>query len=90
VAAQAYYRQSQDVENEMGASRARVRAERKLGELLKRMAENGERDPGAAHAPRGAGRGPTLDDLGIPSDRASRAMQLAISALAFSTMGSER
>jgi hypothetical protein len=64
------------------ASRIRVRAERKLGEILKRMAETGERATRESHgrgiqssvAPRDTR---TLDDLGIPRDRASRAMQLA-------------
>ena len=43
VAAQAYYRQAQDVDNEMQCSRWRVQAERKLGEILTRMAKTGER-----------------------------------------------
>lgn len=81
VAAQAYYRQSQDVENEIGASRVRVRAERKLGEILKRMAENGERaGQGGDRRSDDAEsklRGATLKDLQIQPDRASRAMQLA-------------
>lgn len=38
VAAQAYFRQSQDVENEMQASRIYLLAERKLGALLKERA----------------------------------------------------
>ena len=74
VAAQAYFRQSQDVENEMEASRIRVRAERKLGEILKRMADKGERTTRQTARSSSAVR---LDDLGIPKDRASRAMQLA-------------
>ena len=74
VAAQAYFRQSQDVDNEMQASRIRVRAERKLGAILKRMAANGERVKGR---PSPESRGATLAELGIPNDRASRAMQLA-------------
>lgn len=89
VAAQAYFRQSQDVENEMQASRIRVRAERRLGEVLRRMAEAGERASGRNLAGKASDgsvlvsrdatpeRQPTLADLGIPRDRASRAMQLA-------------
>lgn len=80
VAAQAYYRQSLDVDNEMRSSRIRVRAERRLGEILKRMRENGERaSPNGEvnqHTQGVASRN-TLADLGIPRDRASRAMQLA-------------
>jgi hypothetical protein len=68
-------RQSQDVDNEMDASRIRVRAERRLGEILKKMAENGERK--AAGRPDENGSAARLLDLGIPKDRASRAMQLA-------------
>lgn len=80
VAAQAYYRQSRDIENELAASRIRVRAERKLGEKLQRMRETGERSDGRNAPNVLASRGATpttLSDLGIPRDRASRAMQLA-------------
>lgn len=82
VAAQAYFRQSQDTENEIEASRIRVRAERRLGEILKAMAANGERasrQDTLKQAPMspGATSAPTLADLGIPRDRASRAMKLA-------------
>jgi hypothetical protein len=75
VAAQAYFRQSQDLENEMHANRTRVRAERQLGVILRRMAENGERKiQGYAVKSRDA---TSLEELGIPKDRASRAMRLA-------------
>ena len=77
VAAQAYFRQSQDVENEMEASRIRVRAERRLGEILKRMAETGERARAGDIRPGVDSSAARLSDLGIPRDRASRAMQLA-------------
>jgi hypothetical protein len=81
VAAQAYYRQSLDVENEMECSRMRVQAERQLGVVLKRMSANGERakpgEPKSQQMSRGATSETTLADLGIPRDRASRAMQLA-------------
>jgi hypothetical protein len=76
VAAQAYFRQSMDVENEIGASRIRLRAERRLGELLHQMRGNGERDRGGRRSDNES-HGATLSDLGIPRDRASRAMQLA-------------
>lgn len=82
VAAQAYFRQSQDLDNEIEASRIRVRAERRLGQILKEMAASGERATKQGtlkQAPmsRGATSAPTLADLGIPRDRARRAMQLA-------------
>jgi hypothetical protein len=52
-----------------------VRAERRLGEVLRAMAENGERKiQGNAVKSRDA---TSLEELGIPKDRASRAMQLA-------------
>ena len=45
------------------------------------MAERGERatngEPKSQQMSRGATSAPTLSDLGIPRDRASRAMQLA-------------
>jgi hypothetical protein len=62
----------------MQASRIRARAERRLGEILKAMAEKGERKGG-----RGGDRKSSsaarldLESLKIPKDRASRAMQLA-------------
>ena len=59
----------------MDASRIRVRAERKLGEILKAMAANGER--GKTGRPSKNGSAARLLDLGIPKDRASSAMQLA-------------
>ena len=45
-----------------------------MGELLKQMRESGERTTGAGAREL---RGATLGELGIPRDRASRAMQLA-------------
>jgi hypothetical protein len=46
---------SQDVEKEMQASRIRVRAERRLGEILKRMASaSGEFDAESVRARHGA------------------------------------
>ena len=78
-AIQAYYRQSLDVENEMSSSRIRVRAERRLGEILKKMASNGERQAehsfhGNQYAGSRRASQQTLKDLGIPADRASRAI----------------
>jgi len=69
VAAQAYYRQSQDVDNEMDASRIRMCARSgRLGEIP-------QEDGGEHRSSREATT--SLADLGIPKDRASRAMQLA-------------
>jgi hypothetical protein len=79
VAAKAYYRQSLDVENEMRASRIRLRAERRMGELLIEMKQRGERAKrGETKQDRMSRRATfTLPELGIPRDRASRAEQLA-------------
>jgi hypothetical protein len=78
-AAQAYYRQSRDVENEIGASRVRVRAERRLGEILKQMAETGERRTSGQHKELSHGEKASagLADLGIEENRAYRAIALA-------------
>jgi hypothetical protein len=79
VAVQAYFRQAQDVDNEMETSRIRMRAERKMGEILRAMAANGSRDSGKGGDRKSQSRDATvkLKDLAIPKDRASRAMQLA-------------
>ena len=79
VAAQAYYRQSQDVENEIHASHIRLRAERKLGEILRKTADNGQRlgGRGGDRRSNNAAQLDRLSDFQIPADRASRAMQLA-------------
>jgi hypothetical protein len=75
VALRAYFAQTNDVENELGAMRVRLRAERRLGELIQAEQEAG----------RLAGRGQPkenssatrLSDLGIPHDRSARAQKLA-------------
>jgi hypothetical protein len=79
VAAQAYYRVTLDIDNEIIASNIRVRAERRLGELLHKMKARGERHNGrnAPNALKSRGATPTLADLGIDKHRASRAKQLA-------------
>jgi len=81
VALRAYFAQSRDVENELAAMRIRLRAERRLGELIA-----AEQAAGRLAAPGGDGRnqhgGPssattTLGDIGIPRDRSARAQELA-------------
>ena len=52
----------------------RLRGERKLGKLLRRMADTGERVTGR---PEKVSQGATLSYLGSPRHRTSRAMQLA-------------
>jgi hypothetical protein len=75
IAAQVYYHQSRDLENEILCSRIRLWAERHLGEVLDEMSRSGERSRGGKPS-RGA-TVTTLAELGIPRDRASRAQQLA-------------
>jgi hypothetical protein len=52
-----------------------------MGQLLEQMRENGKRakrgEPASQQMSRGATSAPTLSDVGIPRDRASRATQLA-------------
>jgi hypothetical protein len=75
AALQVYFRQSRDRSNEYACSRLRVRAQRRLGEMLQEMAERGERSRGGKPL-RGA-RVPTLKQLGIDAPTASRAQRLA-------------
>ena len=60
----------------------RIRAERKVGQLLKEMAANGERQkPGdirpGVDSRAGRPSPPKLSDLGISKDRSSKFQQLA-------------
>jgi hypothetical protein len=64
---------------EVKAARIRLRAERRLSDLIKAMSDNGQRRLAHDGRPSKVSRGPTLmlGDLGIDRHRASRAMQLA-------------
>lgn len=82
VAAEAYARAEKlGDEAEQYARDVRVRAARKAGELLKRMAENGQRDPGG-HGPRVESSPltqlPQLDVLGITKGESARWQKLAL------------
>ena len=80
LALRAYYSQSRDVDNEVAAMRIRLRAERRLGELIAAEQEAGRLATQARH-----GKGiqasvdsddtRTLADLGIPRDRSARALR---------------
>jgi hypothetical protein len=66
VAMQIYARQAKDVELINYATDIRLRAERRAGELLREMAENGERQKrGDADGCRRKPSVPTLSDLGL-------------------------
>jgi len=80
-----YFRQQKDVYNEINAVKIRIRAERRVGQLLAEMSERGERATRADGVNRGANRhlsqaatsAPTLSELGMTRSEAKRAMDLA-------------
>jgi N6-adenosine-specific RNA methylase IME4 len=81
VAMQAYARQAKDTDLIRQATEIRLRAERRAGELLREMAERGERAAstdtlarGSTVQPRGV---PKLADLGITKTQSSRWQKLA-------------
>jgi hypothetical protein len=66
-------RQAHNIDAERECCLIRLRAERKVGQLLREMAERGERERG--HGDRKSGWQavtPTLDDLGISKTQSSR------------------
>ena len=80
VAMQIYAKQAKDTELIDHATEIRIRAERRAGELLREMADRGERDVGG----RGAlgsrekpNSPPTLADLGVTKTQSSRWQRLA-------------
>lgn len=75
IALRAYYAQSQDIDNECAAMRVRIRAERRLGELIPAEQEAGRlASPGQ---PKEMSSVMTLSDAGIPRNRSARAQELA-------------
>jgi hypothetical protein len=67
-----YAKRANDYELEINAGRARVRAERRCGELLKEM----DKAKGAA-TPRGQTDVPRLDEMGLTKNQSSKYQQLA-------------
>lgn len=78
-ACQAYANQAKNYDLELQAARARVRAERRCGELLKEMdkakgvLKQGDKLPQS----NGTTTGPTLSDMGLTKDQSSKWQQLA-------------
>jgi len=78
-----YAKQALNTDAERQAGEARLRAERKAGELLKAMKQNGTRqkpgDNAGAHrgVKRSSGGATTLSDLGVTRDQSSQWQQLA-------------
>jgi hypothetical protein len=81
VALRAYFAQSRDVDNELQAMRIRLRAERRLGQLIEFEQEAGRlasRQNGGANVTVSAVSTPlTLADHGIPRNRSAMAQNLA-------------
>jgi len=81
AAVQEYARRSADTDMECQAARARIRAERKCGELLKDM-EMAKRGKGAdklevEQDDRKSGRPKTLKELGVTKDQSSKYQKLS-------------
>lgn len=74
--------QAQNFVAERQAAEVRIRAERRAGELLREMKENGQRDSGGRGRIESRGttqlkNPPRLQDLGITKDQSSKWQQLA-------------
>jgi len=77
-ALEVYAQQALNTEAERKACEIRIRAERKAGELLREMKENGMRRIAADGRPKEkASDAPTLTDLGITRDQSSQWQRLA-------------
>lgn len=78
IALKAYALQARDSDLIDKATEIRLRAERRCGELLREMAQNGERHTGGGDQKSGSPRAiPTLADLRISNTQSSRWQKLA-------------
>jgi hypothetical protein len=73
-AARAYAKKANNREAEVQFADIKLQAERKCGELLREMAERGEREKGR---PAKESQSATLSDLGIDKHESSRFQQIA-------------
>lgn len=81
-ALEVYAQQAKNRDAERKASEVRIRAERRAGELLIEMKQNGQRHSGANPGPgrgndKGVARHDTLSGIGITRDQSSKWQQLA-------------
>ena len=76
-AMEVYAHQIQNTEAERGCVIVRLRAERRMGQLLKEMGRNGERAAAEKGRPSKVSDAPTLPDLGITRDQSSQYQKLA-------------
>lgn len=76
AALQAYARQAKNKQLEVDAAEIRIRAERRLGQMLEQSAESGERQTRGGDAQAKSSL-PTLADMGISKDLSARAQQIA-------------
>lgn len=77
VAAEAYFKQAKNLENESRAAEIRIRAERKAGQLLKAMEKAKGGQPYQSHNVMGRNSQKTLKDMDITPGQSSRWQQLA-------------
>ena len=78
LAFQVYAKQALNMEAERKASEIRIRAERKAGELLKEMKQNGQRvNEAGSNGGVAASDTPTLSTLGVTRDQSSKWQKLA-------------
>lgn len=78
-ALQAYAKQAKNKQLEVDAAEIRIRAERRLGQMLQETAETGERQTrgGDRKAAESKSIAPTLIDIGISKDLSARAQAIA-------------
>ncbi len=78
MALEHYCRQANDMESERKCIAIRIRAERRVGQLLKEMEQRGTREGrGGDRRSKSKSRATTLNDLGVSKDQSSQWQKLA-------------